>query len=518
MFAIRRYGIIGICMTLASTAFCSRVASAQEAPAQQTGEAWCFEMEGKPAAYIRQANGEWFFVRPDKPHNVLGEISRDGSEVVLQNKKTKLFIKLTPNRAYWRQPEQEEWTTYYAGEFGVPPEALSGRSGDSAPLAPGASGGPMKQGSLNKNMPSSPTDSGQTAGANDYRVRVAYFVPNDRQPASHWEQKIRVIVYFVDSMYRNDLIAKGLKTPGLNWEQEDGQVKVHLVRGREPADYYTNPPVYDDTKQFALVAKELRPHIGKMSESLGLVFCENYNEQPHEVLWKGIIARGAYVSARGGWGMFSSHLLKDEFCALTVPQQTQKFFDQTPVIGRRAMGHRMNSARCEFIEDGFGAVIHELGHALGLPHDLRNEDRYIMGNGFRQIRRNLTPQTPRSRLVTFSDINAQLLMSSRFLNPELDRTDDVPPTADMEILGTSPTTGQIQLRITAADSTGLRAYALFDNNAGSLVSGGPLNRETVDDKALISAKMANGMQRFTLIVTDNGGNQTRVTKQIPPER
>jgi hypothetical protein len=76
-----------------------------------------------------------------------------------------------------------------------------------------------------------------------------------------------------------------------------------------------------------------------------------------------------------------------------VNDQVAKFFDQTPVPGRTAMGHRINSARCEFTEDGFGAVIHELGHAIGLPHDFSNHDRYIMANGFRQIARNLSPQT-----------------------------------------------------------------------------------------------------------------------------
>ena len=50
-----------------------------------------------------------------------------------------------------------------------------------------------------------------------------------------------------------------------------------------------------------------------------------------------------------------------------------------------------NSPRYEFVEDAFGAVLHELGHSLGLPHDYRNR-RDIMGSGFRELRWNLDPR------------------------------------------------------------------------------------------------------------------------------
>ncbi|MEO8494505.1 MAG: hypothetical protein ABI614_05520, partial [Planctomycetota bacterium] len=73
------------------------------------------------------------------------------------------------------------------------------------------------------------------------------------------------------------------------------------------------------------------------------------------------------------------------------------------------------------------AVMHELGHALGLPHDLRDERRYIMGNGFRHIRENLTTGSGARSRVGFSDENRLLLMSSRYVAQDIDASDDEPP-------------------------------------------------------------------------------------------
>ncbi len=57
-----------------------------------------------------------------------------------------------------------------------------------------------------------------------------------------------------------------------------------------------------------------------------------------------------------------------------------------------------------------------------------------MGNGFRNLRYNFT--TSRTRHAQFSDENARLLMASRYLNPELDPTDNTPPQVTLPVQNT----------------------------------------------------------------------------------
>lgn len=466
--------------------------------------AWCFQMEGQTVGYLRQEDGSWRFVRPGKELNELDEIERSAAGIILQNRKTKLFIKLTTDQAFWRQPKGEKWNAYYKGGFTKPPAALLKEIASANKPVPAQKPAPRP----------TPTVSPPVSGPHKYEVRVAYFVPSDRQPVANYEQKIRVITQFVNSMYRNDLASKGIRTEGLTWQQEQGETKIHLIRGKHPAAYYTKPPAYDKNKQFSLVGEEVKPVLGKLDEAIGFVFCENYDETPANIMWNGVLALGAYGSAKGGLAMFSSHLLRDEFCGLTAKEQLSRFFDTTPVKGRKAWDGPMNSPRCEFVENGFGAVIHELGHSLGLPHDFTDQDRNVMSNGYRNIRRNLSSKTPQSKMVTFSDANTLLLSSSRYLNREIDRTDDTKPIVEFEIVDIARATGQVKLQLKAADETALRGYVVMDRNASTLIDFGPLKDKVHGQQLIVRPQAKNGKVRLTMIVVDQGGNQTRVQQEV----
>jgi hypothetical protein len=200
-------------------------------------------------------------------------------------------------------------------------------------------------------------------------------------------------------------------------------------------------------------------------------------------------------------------------CALTVADQRKRFFDPTPVPGRTAWGHRGDkggSPRGTFAEDGVGAVVHELAHALGLPHDRRDDAHDIMGNGFRNLRWNFEPKARGKQRVRFSEECARLLMSSRYLAGDLDLTDRQPPEVEVKSLTPAGRGNGWTVSVKVSDNKGLRAIVFVDRTAGSVIAGRKLSGVVQEFRQPL--RPAGGKSRppqLQVIVTDVGGNQKR---------
>lgn len=433
--------------------------------------AWHFTNEDVVATITRQEDGSWIGIRNDGRRPVYDEIEITDDYILIQNRQTMLFLRLHEDWGYWKRPTDEDWTRWIRGEWtdGIPEGPL-----------PASLGGHL--------------------------IRVAYFVPTDRNPADEYAQRIRTILSVVSDLYGYSLSNRGYDFDGLPFEETDGEVVIHLIRGEHDAAHYHNAPQYNANEQWRRIAPEVRSHLGSTDEQVILVFAETYGFGSAENLWPGTIARGAYYTADGGLAIYSSHLLQNQFGASSLTELRDLFFDQTPVQGRRALGHEMNTPRCEFVEDGIGAIAHELGHAFGLPHDRREDSLYIMGNGFRNLRWNLDPQE--RRRVTFSEENARLLMSSRYIANDLDLEDSEPPVIELEQLSSNANSQLILVR--ASDNTGLRAIVFQDTEAGSIITG---DRLSGTEQELRQRLPLNGTGGFPInlqvIVTDDGGHQTR---------
>jgi hypothetical protein len=352
-----------------------------------------------------------------------------------------------------------------------------------------------------------------------HKVKLVYFVPQDREPATHYAAKISVLMTFVADIYRRDLTSKGYASRGFDFEFENGAPRVHLLRSTNVAAHYSGDPEFDSNRQWSRIVPELERAIGPARDSLIVAFVETYSDGPAKWEWPGGFALGARYSAKGGVGMFSSWILRDEFCATNISQQLKLFTSSTPVEGRIALGHgKTNSPRFEFIEDGFGAVAHELGHALGLPHDLRKEASYVMGNGFRHLRVNYLREFDARPRVGFSLDDARFVAFTRFLGEDSDVTDNTPPKARLSFpdFVTRGATN-ISLNIEATDNKALAGLLVFDKQRDSVVMGAELSGTNVSQTLVLKIKTTGTNEAVALrvILSDRTGNQSTTRATIP---
>jgi len=452
---------------------------------------WQYTQGEETVRIVNTQAKEWAADRADGRKVVYEELARTEDFVELRNVATKLRVRLHADHGEWRRESDADWKRWMNGAWvsGPPKPPAAPAVADAKPAATPAT------------------------GASPYRVRVAYFVPKDRQPAANYEQKIAVVMSIVSEVYRTDLQAKGYQTDGLSLESANGKLAVRLVRGEKAASYYNDAPKHNANEHWRRLLPEIRSSVGDTDKHVIVVFAETYDFGPWPYLWPGVMARGAYYSAEGGLAIYTAHILRDEFCALSVAEQRRRFVDTTPMTGRRALGHGPNSPRGEFAEDGFGAVAHELGHALGLPHDRRDDSHDIMGNGFRNLRWNFPVSGSPPRRAEFSVECARLLMSSRYLARDLNLADNQPPTVELKLSGARGTAPSASVK--ASDNTGLRAVVFVDETAGTVVAGRKLSSKGQDFRESLPTSVVHaGQIKVRAIVTDDGGHQTRVSETL----
>ena len=73
----------------------------------------------------------------------------------------------------------------------------------------------------------------------DYKLRIVYFVPSDKQIRRNYKEKTEVLMRVVADVYNRELKANGFDTEGLDFEFDDkGSPLVHLVKGKKKSIFY----------------------------------------------------------------------------------------------------------------------------------------------------------------------------------------------------------------------------------------------------------------------------------------
>ncbi|MGI9473533.1 MAG: NPCBM/NEW2 domain-containing protein [Rubripirellula sp.] len=203
------------------------------------------------------------------------------------------------------------------------------------------------------------------SGATDSpgRVVVAYFTPRDRAPANNHTERIRRIVEEAATFYGRELNRHGFSDRQMSvLRDDDGEVEVIDVVGKDDDKDYGKPDgrrIREETVA-VLRARKIDPQ-----KIVLLLFCNLMDYDP-------VQSKISHHSPYYGGG---SHLSGTAWQCDSEILDPLRFRDSTPILdgeyGRITIG-RHNSI---FI----GGVIHELGHALSLPHCRQRKDESVRG-------------------------------------------------------------------------------------------------------------------------------------------
>jgi Putative peptidase family len=436
---------------------------------QPAGERKVFRYgdEARGGALIHDYANRWVEVVGTEERYLFEEIGRSNDTIELIDRPRDVGLRVHADRGELRLPSSTAWQPWEQGKW-------------------------IKMGELPRSIRFVPSDQ---------KIRLVYFVPKDREPVAHFEEKIRVVMQVVAELY-SDLKIQGYPSAGFTFQtNSQGQPIAHLVRAERPAQYYSDAPARDDARHFEQIRRDIPGEVASPLRHMIVLFPETYEPGPAPVEWQPSIGMGMQMSADGGLAIMSAWILRDEFCATTYAEQKKLIMDTTPIKGRTAFETgKVDAPRFDFIEDGFGATAHELGHAMGLTHDFRDRDD-IMSNGFRHLQVNYLPASAKKPRLRFSKENARLLGVSRYLVPETSRTDNTPPSAQLVFRLAKGRPPKLMISIKATDDRELRAAVFYNRQHDTVIGGTELTgkNQTLELALPLDTKLPDGPDLFALL-------------------
>lgn len=283
----------------------------------------------------------------------------------------------------------------------------------------------------------------------DYKLRIVYFVPSDKQIKRSYKKKSEVLMRVVSDVYNKELKANGFDTDGLDFEFDDkGALLVHLVNGKRKSKFYMGEPV-DLDHLLNSQQQEIWEQTGFSRNRPTLVFSE----------------AGSVAEARpmpqvySGLACVSADALSDDVTALSIVDH----------IGRLIQSDKFTKDQSQVSQTTNGVIIHEIGHIFGMLHDTA-DSRYIMMRGYDNLGKMFNSKFASQRPVRFSKAHARIASFSRFLNESFDVSDDEPPSVKrFEIVSPLKEGDQsIKVSIAITDNKGLGSLIVMQRGGGQI--------------------------------------------------
>jgi hypothetical protein len=308
---------------------------------------------------------------------------------------------------------------------------------------------------------------------------------------------------------------------------------VHILDLPETSDFYRADDVGNDSQEMFYRILDGAIAVGidaYASGEIWLLVCEQHLQHPDG--W--IRGEGLALGAGFGSGSDGGIAIVDsaKLSLLDVEGlRDNRFYDGLiiPEMGPFPLREVISFPQFEgftissVISSTAGAILHEIGHGLGLPHDWRNDLNFqgnLMFNGLRGFRSFVLPSEYPADETRLSYASALTLNSSRYFHSQTDYTEDDGPIISSLTAKQATVNGQLLIELAATDQSGLAAAMLI--RGGNRIAEMELSGTSASVTFETPFYEPGAEETYRIIVYDIQGNRSEgavtVTPDVPSNR